>query len=212
GTGCAACAAPLQGGDKRSLANLLYCGETHGASRRGRCLAALQAAAPGLLQLDRLKERLEVALAEALAAPPLDHLDEHGRAVLQGAREDLQQVALVITVDEDAKLADSFQRLANVAYPFGEHVVVGIGHAQELNAVRLKLPDRLDDVARQHGDVLHAGREIIVQVLLDLALALALRRLVDGELDAPVAVLHDLRHKGGVLGADVLVIKVDELA
>src|SRR3954452_17045909 len=47
----------------------------------------LQISAQGLLALDRLEERLEVAVAEARRAMPLDHLEEHGRSILRGLRE-----------------------------------------------------------------------------------------------------------------------------
>ena len=46
----------------------------------------LQVAAGGLLALDGLEERLEVALAEALGALALDDLDEDGRAGRRASR------------------------------------------------------------------------------------------------------------------------------
>ena len=61
-------------------------------------------------------------------------------------------------------------------------------------------------------DVLGARVEVVVEELLDLALLLAGRGLVDRELDPPVPVLHDLAHQGAVLGVDHLVVVVDELA
>ena len=59
--------------------------------------------------------------------------------------------------------------------------------------------------------MLRAGPAVEVEVLLDLALALALGRLVERELDLPRAVGHDLRHQRRVLGRDVLVGEVDHL-
>src|SRR5881392_2362265 len=58
-----------------------------------------------LLPLDRLEEGLEVALAEAHGAVPLDHLEEDGRLVLDRLGEDLEQVAVLVAVDEDLQLA-----------------------------------------------------------------------------------------------------------
>ena len=55
------------------------------------------------------------------------------------------------------------------------------------------------------------GPAVELEVLLDLALPLALGRLVDRELDLPLAVRHHLRHERGVLGRDVLVREVREL-
>ena len=77
--------------------------------------------------------------------------------------------------------------------------------------MRPHAPHRLDDVAGRQRDVLHAGAAVELEVLLDLRSPLALRRLVDRELDPPRAVLHDLRHQRRVLGADVLVVEVNEL-
>ena len=71
--------------------------------------------------------------------------------------------------------------------------------------------DRLHDVLDCERDVLHAGAAVELEVLLDLALALALGRLVDRELDLPLAVRHHLRHERRVLGRDVLVREVREL-
>ena len=59
-----------------------------------------------LLPLDRFEQRLEVALAESPAALALDDLEEERRPILDRAREQLQQVALVVAIDEDAELAD----------------------------------------------------------------------------------------------------------
>src|SRR4051794_40104680 len=58
-----------------------------------------------LLPLDRLEQRLEVALAEAARPVALDQLEEDRRAVAERLREHLQQVALVVAVDEDAEPA-----------------------------------------------------------------------------------------------------------
>ena len=59
----------------------------------------------GLLPLDRLEKRLEVALAEPLRAVPLDQLEEDRRPVLHRLGEDLQQVAVLVPVGQDAQLA-----------------------------------------------------------------------------------------------------------
>ena len=53
------------------------------------------------------------------------------------------------------------------------------------------------------------GPAVEVQVLVDLALLAARRRLVDGELDGERAVGHHDGHQGAVLGGDVLVVEAD---
>ena len=88
-----------------------------------------------LFQLDGLEQRLEVALAEALRAVALDDLDEHGGAVLDGLGEDLQQIAFVVAVDENAEVVDGLHILVDLADAVGQDLVVGVGHAQELDAV-----------------------------------------------------------------------------
>ena len=55
----------------------------------------------GLLSLNGPKESLEVSSAEALMVASLDDLKEESWTVLQRLREDLQQVALLVVVDED---------------------------------------------------------------------------------------------------------------
>src|SRR5438309_3552058 len=64
---------------------------------------ALEVAAERLLALDRLEQRLEVAVAEAARAVALDHLEEQRRPVLRRLGEDLQQVAVVVAIGEDAQ-------------------------------------------------------------------------------------------------------------
>ncbi len=50
-----------------------------------------------------------------------------------------------------------------------------------------------------------------LDVLVDLALALALGGLVDRELDLALAVRHDLRHERRVLGLDLVVAEVEDV-
>src|SRR4029079_15780190 len=155
---------------------------------------------------------LEVADAEAARAVPLDDLEEERRAVLDGPGEDLEEVALLVAVGLDAQLLEGRNRDADVADAVGQRRVVLVRQAEELDAVLAQLADRRDDVLRPEGDVLRPGVEVPVEELLDLALLLAGRRLVDRELDPAVAVGHDLRHQRAVLGVDDLVVVVDELA
>src|SRR3990172_4316477 len=93
----------------------------------------LQVPAPRLLRLERFEQRLEVAFAKAAAAVALDDLDERRRAILDRAREDLQQVALVVAVDENPQLAQGLEGLVDGADPPGGDVVVGVGDAQEFH-------------------------------------------------------------------------------
>src|SRR4051794_2458094 len=152
----------------------------------------LQVAAQRLFALDGLEERLEVAIAEAACAVALDDLEEDGRAVADRLREDLQQVALVVAVDEDAQALEVLEVLGDLADAVRRVVVVGVRRVEELDAAALELLDALHDVARGDRDVLGAGATVVLEVLVDLRLALALGGLVERELHAPVAVRHDL--------------------
>src|SRR5436190_16204060 len=131
----------------------------------------LQIPAEGLLALDRLEERLEVPVAEAARAVPLDHLEEDGRPVLRRLREDLQEVAVVVAVGEDLVPAQVVVRLVDLTHAVRHLVVIGLGRVEEDKAALLEGLDRLYDVRRRKCDVLRAGAAVELDVLLDLALA-----------------------------------------
>src|SRR6476620_5017108 len=152
-------------------------------------------AAQGLLAFDRLEQRLEVPLAEAARTVALDHLEEERGAILRGLREDLEEVPVL------ADLADTIQGV----------LVVRVGRREEDDSLLLQRLDRANDVLRLQRDVLDAWPTEELEVFLDLALALALSRLVDRELDLSLAVRHDLGHQGRVLGVDLLVREVDDV-
>src|SRR3954468_15267177 len=76
-----------------------------------------------LLALDGLEERLEVPLAEAPGAVALDDLEEERRAVLDRLGEDLQEIALLVAVREDAQFGQVGQVLGDRADPIAEPLV-----------------------------------------------------------------------------------------
>src|SRR4051794_22223792 len=91
----------------------------------------LQVPAAPLFPLDGLEQRLEVARAKAPGALPLDDLEEDRRSVGDVLGEDLQQVAVVIAVDEDAQLLQVVPRQLQIAEP-GPYVrVVVVGDGEE---------------------------------------------------------------------------------
>src|SRR6185295_17830071 len=91
----------------------------------------LQVAAKLLLALDRLEQGLEVALAEAAGAVALDDLEEDRRAVADRLREDLEHVALVVAVDQDAEAAQVVQALLDLPDALRDVLVVRLRHGQE---------------------------------------------------------------------------------
>ena len=68
-----------------------------------------------------------------------------------------------------------------------------------------------DDVVGAQRDVLHARTVVVLDVLLDLALPQTVGGLVDRHDDLR-AVPHDRRHQRGVLGGDLVVVEVLQLA
>src|ERR687886_1133073 len=104
----------------------------------------LQVAAPRLLALDRLEQRLEVAVAEAARTVALDDLEEDRRTVADRLGEDLQQVALVVAVDEDALLAQVGELLDHLGHANRDLVVLGLGDREELDAAAAHLGDGAD--------------------------------------------------------------------
>ena len=68
-----------------------------------RACSWLKISAASLLFLDRNKQRLEVAFAKAFAALSLEDLVENRRAVLDRFGKDLEQIAFVVAVDQDAE-------------------------------------------------------------------------------------------------------------
>src|SRR3712207_4308836 len=93
--------------------------------------SALEIPAQRLLALDRLEQRLEVALAEAARAVPLDHFEEERRPVLRGLREDLQQIPVVVAVDEDPQPPEVVPVLEDLADPGGGLLVVRLRRGEE---------------------------------------------------------------------------------
>ena len=160
-----------------------------------------------MLALDGFEQRLEVALTERLRALAVNDLIEQRRAVRHRLGEDLQQIALVVAVHQDAEVGQHFDVFVNLAHAIRQHVVVRSRHAEERDAPRLQAADGVHDVLGLHGDVLHARAPEELKVLVNLRLLLTGGGFVDGKLHASVAARHHLGHERGVFGGDVLVIK-----
>src|SRR5947207_9557437 len=150
----------------------------------------LEIAAECLLALDRLEERFEVSFAEAARAVALDHLEEERRPVLRRLREDLQQVALLVAVGEDPQPLEIVPVLADLTDAGLGVEVIRIRSREEVDALVLERLDCAHDVVTEECDVLHARAAEVLEVLVDLALALALGGLVDRKLDLSLPVGH----------------------
>src|SRR5438128_2360507 len=75
-----------------------------------------------LLAFDRLEQRLEITLAEALRAAPLDHFEEQRGSIGDRLGEDLQHVAFVVAVDQDAEVGQLVHVFLDGADAVGQHV------------------------------------------------------------------------------------------
>src|SRR5262245_57227188 len=172
---------------------------------------ALEIAPQGLLAFDRLEQCLEIAFSKPARAVALDDLEEERRPILRGLREDLKQVPLLVAVGEDAQATKVLVVHVDLAHAILQVVVVRGRSPEEPQPALLEPLHRANDVVRGHCHVLHSRPAVEVEVLLDLALPLALGGLVDRELDLALPVHHDLRHQRRVLGRDRLVREVDQL-
>src|SRR6186713_741748 len=96
-------------------------------ARRSSISSLSEVAARLLLALDRLEQRLEVALAEAQRSVPLDQLEEHRRPVTERLGEDLEQVAVLVAVDQDLALLQLLDRHPYVADTSAQLGVLVVG-------------------------------------------------------------------------------------
>src|SRR6266571_2290921 len=98
----------------------------------------LQVAAEGLLALDRLEQRLEVAFAEAARPVALDHLEEERWPVLVRLREDLQEVAVLVAVRQDPQPAQVLPVLTDLPNSIFDVGVVRVRGRKEDDAALLE--------------------------------------------------------------------------
>ncbi len=95
----------------------------------------LKISASPLFFFDRNEQRFEISFAEAFAAFALENFVENGRAVFDRFGEDLQQIAFVVAVNEDAEFLQAFDVFIDLADTFGNFVIIRIRHTQEFDAV-----------------------------------------------------------------------------
>lgn len=73
--------------------------------KRQFCPIRLQRTAAFLFALDGFEQGFEVAFTEGLRAFALNDFEKHGRPGLDRLGEDLQQIAFVVAIDQDAEFA-----------------------------------------------------------------------------------------------------------
>ena len=87
---------------------------------------------------DRDEQRLEVSFAETFAAFSLQDLVEDRRAVLDRFGKDLQQIAFVVAVDQDAEAFEVLDVFVDLADAVRDFFVIGVGYAKKFDTVRLQ--------------------------------------------------------------------------
>ena len=87
---------------------------------------------------DRFKQGFEVAFPEGSCALALNDLVKDGRAVLYRLGEDLEQVALVVAVDQDAVALDVVAVLSDVRHAVEDGLVVLIVDVERLDGGALE--------------------------------------------------------------------------
>ena len=126
------------------------CAYTHAVS-------SLEVAPQGLFTFDRFEQCLEIAFSKPAGAVALDDFEEERRAVLRRLREDLEQVALLVAVGEDAQALQIVVVGVDLADALFEVVVVRGRASSGSGAPLLELLDSGDDVVGRHRDVLNPG-------------------------------------------------------
>src|SRR5690606_4925285 len=158
-----------------------------------------------------LEQGLKVTLSKGLCPLSLDDLKEDRGPGLHRFGEDLQQVALVVPVHQDAELLERGNVLIDLSHPVPHGLVIGGGDLEELHPTGLEVAYGPNDVIGGHGYMLHPLPFIEIEVFLHLGFFLALGGFIDGEFDPAVAIAHDLAHQGGVFGGNVVVVKGEDV-
>ncbi len=174
----------------------------------GKCL---ECAAQSLLALNRFKQGLEVAFAETLGTFAVNDFVKQRRAVGDWLGKDLQQIPFVIAVDENAEFAERIDVLVDLAHTIRQHVVVGFGNLEEFDPTGLQPTHRVNNVIGEQSNVLDSRSAEEFKEFIDLRLLFAFGRFVDREFDAAITRGHNLGHKRGVFGANVVVVEAEHI-
>lgn len=140
----------------------------------------------------------------------LNDLDEESRPVLERLCKQLQQIALLVVVNQNAQLLDVVQvllnRRAEALQTLAQVIVVRRWDREELSTASLHTLDRVQHTFSAQSDVLNAGASVILNIFLNLRFPHASGWLVDWHLDFLIEVRDDDRPQGRVLGVQHLVV------
>jgi hypothetical protein len=120
----------------------------------------LQISSLSLFPLNGLKEAPEVASAKPVKVVPLDDFNKHRRAIHEWLREELQQIATFVEVDQDVQALDGVKVLDQLdgrpLQPLSHVGVVRVWDRDEIDTSGSHVGHRGDDVWRFQRDVLDA--------------------------------------------------------
>src|SRR5436853_1967329 len=133
----------------------------------------LSIAAPYLLALDGFKECFDVAATKPPRALSLNDLVKEGRPWMHRLAKDLQKIAPLVAVNENAQAAQGLNLFRDVTDAGFEMIIISAGRRRELDASLAECPDRGDDVVGQEGDMMHATAAVVCEIFFYWRLALA---------------------------------------
>ena len=167
--------------------------------------------ARGLVSFNRLEECFEVSGSESIVVPALNHLEEKRWAVLERFREDLQEIALVIVIDQNSLTLDCIEVLLhldiNVSEAGSQVVIICVrDRLEENDAACFHALHGVDDILGTHGDMLNSRATIILTEFLDLTLSHSWCRFIDRHLNFLIKIRHYDRSQRGEVCVDHLVI------
>src|SRR5579872_6487316 len=169
-----------------------------------------QHAALHLVKLDRLKERLEIALAKAFVALAFDDLVKHRPNHRLG--EDLPQQALLAAIDQDLVALQAIEVLAVARQPLVDQLVIGVGRVEEFDVAGTQRLDSAIDVRGRQSDVLDALAVIGLEIFLDLVNpARVAAGLVDRDADFAVGASQRAALDAGQLALNVEITNLPEI-
>ena len=128
--------------------------------------SGLEHATSSLVAFDAAEKGSKIALTKGQVILALNQLKEDWADSVM--REDLEQVAFFVTVDEDVVLLDSGVVFSDVWNAVVDGVVVLVVDVEEVHACAFHLVERIEQAFRRESDVLNARPFVLTKVFFDL--------------------------------------------
>ena len=132
----------------------------------------LQITSGRLLPFNSFEQGLEVASAKSIEVVALNNLEEDRGAIQHWFRENLEQVAPFVEVDQYIVLLYTLEVFAQlhstILQPQAHGIIVRLRHLDELTATLSQILDTSHNVVGSKGNVLDPGSAIEIDELFDL--------------------------------------------